>query len=142
MERVGDRCWSLEIGALLVSSLIYVSHGRVLQTDGATPLTIASWYGHKGAVQALLDAGAKVNHAMVSTVVHYLSHGLRRLISVDGIGGAALRSPFHFGAEQRMDASAFGEWEGAHGGCAGSGGAWGHREPGRCTCELCLRLAC
>ncbi len=38
----------------------------VVQTDGATPLYVASQNGHVDAVRALLDAGAAVNQAAVS----------------------------------------------------------------------------
>ena len=38
----------------------------VVQTDGATPLYVASKNGHVEAVRALLDAGAAVNQASVS----------------------------------------------------------------------------
>ena len=37
----------------------------VLQTDGATPLLIASQSGHLECVRALLDGGAAINQAMV-----------------------------------------------------------------------------
>ena len=38
----------------------------VLQTDGATPLFIASQSGHLECVQALLGGGAAINQATVS----------------------------------------------------------------------------
>ena len=38
----------------------------VVQTDGATPLYLASQNGHVEAVQALVGAGAAVNQASVS----------------------------------------------------------------------------
>ncbi len=37
----------------------------VLQTDGATPLYIASQIGHVECMRALLDGGAAINQAMV-----------------------------------------------------------------------------
>jgi hypothetical protein len=39
----------------------------VWQTDGATPLYVASCNGHVECVRALLDGGAAINHAMVSS---------------------------------------------------------------------------
>ncbi len=44
---------------------LYCAHGVVFQTDGWTPLHIASQDGHVECVRALLDRGAAINQAEV-----------------------------------------------------------------------------
>ncbi len=45
---------------------LYCACGVVLQTDGTTPLLIASENGHVECMQVLLDRGAAINQAEVS----------------------------------------------------------------------------
>ncbi len=53
---------------------MYFVHHVVSQTDGPTPLLIASQNGHVECVRALLDRGAEVNQAMVGCASLKSSH--------------------------------------------------------------------
>ncbi len=46
----------------------------VLQTNGATPLFIASWKGHVECVRALLGGGAAINQAKVGCASSMARH--------------------------------------------------------------------
>ena len=48
---------------------LYCAHGVVFQTDGWTPLHIASQNGHVECVRALLDRGAAINQATVGCTI-------------------------------------------------------------------------
>ncbi len=49
--------------------MLYCTHCVVLQTNGLTPLHIASHVGHVECVRALLDRGAAINQAMVGCTI-------------------------------------------------------------------------
>ncbi len=60
----------------------------VLQTDGLTPLYIASGKGHVESVRALLDGGAAINQAMVGCAMRKLDGSALRGLFPRGSVGA------------------------------------------------------
>jgi hypothetical protein len=54
---------------------VWIVCRAVLQTNGATPLLVASQFGHVDCVRALLDKAAAINQAMVGCARCMALHG-------------------------------------------------------------------